>query len=412
MKKNIVAGLLLGALILTPAYSFARFSMTPAFDVREEYNDNIFLDDSGEEDDFITTVRPGIKLQYSPGKNLDLDLDYGLDIRHYSRHSGESEEEHRLSMSAAARPFKGAAIEVTDTYARVPVDIRDAYAEDNTLTNMTDSNVFTASARILFPLTSSLSVSTGYSYEGRWYEDEGNTDSEAHSASVSLIKRFSSKINGTLEYRYNAYRPDIVTGENNIFEYDRHNASAGFEYRISSSLTVNGTAGESWIDYDEQDNDRLTFWSAGADYTFSYASLGVAHSRSLSDSPVSGASKNTRTDLFVKTGKTIEVTLNPYISEDTFINADRKDRIKGVRIDLSRPLGGKMTVGVNGLWEDQEFLPEQEEVTRYSAGCSLDYKVTAKVTAGAGYRYNARDSNVSGEDFTNNIGWLRAQVSF
>ena len=112
------------------------------------------------------------------------------------------------------------------------------------------------------------------------------------------------------------------------------------------------------------------------------------------------------------TGKVLKLTVNPYLIDDEFLNTDRKDEIKGVNIDLSRPLGSKTTLLLNGLWEDQEFMPAGEKIERYGLGCSFDYKLTSKITGGAGYRYNGRNSNIVNEDFTNNIGWLHARVSF
>ena len=38
------------------------FDITPSIAVRQEYNDNIFFDDEDEEDDLITTVKPGLEI--------------------------------------------------------------------------------------------------------------------------------------------------------------------------------------------------------------------------------------------------------------------------------------------------------------------------------------------------------------
>jgi len=117
-------------------------------------------------------------------------------------------------------------------------------------------------------------------------------------------------------------------------------------------------------------------------------------------------------DLAFKTGNTLKLTVNPYYSVDTFSNIDRKDKVKGVNVDLSRPLGSKITLAVNGLVERQDFTPGTEKVGRYGLGCSFDYKVSSKITAGIGYKHNGRNSNMLNEDFTNNIGWLQAKVTF
>ncbi|MCK5611521.1 TIGR03016 family PEP-CTERM system-associated outer membrane protein [Candidatus Pacearchaeota archaeon] len=400
---------------MTSTHSFAKFTITPGIGVRGEYNDNIFLGDSDKEYDFITTLTPDIRLEYSPNKSLDLSLDYGLDFRYYSRYSDLNEETQRVEMNASAKPFKRVFIDVTDTYARVPIDIRNKYALDNTLTNMTDSNSFSVSTRVVLPVTSTVSTTAGYNYSDLWFEDEGSTDSETHSAFFELTDRLSSKITGALKYNYSAYRPDLTGQQEAVVGYNRHNGSIAIEYLIASNFVVDVELGESWTDYATGYNSQRPFWNIGADYTFKFisgTSIGIDFSRSVIDSLTSGASRNRRGDLFFRTGNMLKLTVNPYFIDDTFLHTDRKDEIKGVNVDVSRPLGSKTILLLNGLLEEQRFMPEGEKVGRYSLGCSLDYKLSSKITAVIGYRHNGRDSNIANEDFTNNIGWLQARVSF
>ena len=414
MNKYIYTGLLALVLILTSTYSFAKFTITPGIDVKGEYNDNISLDDTDKKDDFITTLRPDIKLEYSPNNSLNLSLDYSLNFRHYTRHRNLSKETHSVKMNASAKPFKRVLIDVTDIYARVPIDIRNKYVSDNIITNMTDSNAFSISTSMVLPMTAALSTTAGYTYSDLWFKDEGSTDSETHSVFLVLNDRISSKINGALKYNFSAYRPDL-TGQGTVFKYDRHDGSLAIEYRIASNFGVDGEFGESWIDYDTRDNSRMTFWNVGADYKFtiiSDASIEIDYSRSLSDSPTSGASRNRRGDMFFRAGNILKLTVNPYFSDNIYFNVARTDKIKGINVDVSMPVTGKVTLLLNGLREDQTFIPEEEKVRRYSLGCSFDYKLSSKITAGIGYKYNGRNSNINTEDFNNNIGWLQAKVSF
>ena len=416
MKKYIYTGFFALVLILTSAHSFAEFTITPGIDVMLEYNDNIFLEESNADDDFITTLRPNIMLEFSPNNSLDLNLEYGISFRNYSRHNDENDEIHRLEMSATARPFERVVIEVADTYTRVPIDIRDRFTPDNTLTNMTDSNSFSVSTRVVLPVTSTVSTTAGYTYSDLWYEDEDSIDSETHSVFFVLSNRFSSKTTGELRYNYSAYRPDLTGAPEAVSKYDRNDGSVAIEYRVTSKLTVDGEVGESWIDYETRDNRRMPFWNVGADYTLdsvSGMSIGINYSRSLDDSPTDGTFKQRRGDLFFRADNNLELTVNPYFINSTFLNIDREDKLKGINVDVSRPVTRKATLLLNGLWEDQEFLGEEEEkVQRYSLGCSLEYEFSSNITADIGYRYNERDSDIATEGFDNNIVWLQARVSF
>ena len=250
MKKYIYTGFLALVLILTSSHSFAKFTITPGIDVRGEYNDNIFLEESNTDDDFITTFRPNIMLEYAPNSSLDLSFEYGFSFRAYSSHNNENEENHRLEMNVSARPFKQVLIEISDIYDRVPIDIRDAFAPDNTRTNMTDSNSFSVSTSLVLPVTSTVSSTVGYTYSDLWYEDAGSINSETHSVFLGLSNKFSSKITGELKYNYSAYRPDMTVLTGTVDKYDRNDGSVAIEYRVASNLTVNGEIGESWLDYD------------------------------------------------------------------------------------------------------------------------------------------------------------------
>ncbi|MBL7031784.1 MAG: TIGR03016 family PEP-CTERM system-associated outer membrane protein [Nitrospira sp.] len=423
MKKYIYTGFLALVLILTSSHSFAKFTITPGIDVRVEYNDNIFLEESNTDEDFITTFRPNIVLEYAPSSTFDLMFEYGFNYRNYSDHSAENEEAHMLELNATARPFKRVLIEVSDIYSRVPIDIRDTFAPDNTITNMTDSNSFLISTSVTIPLTATVSTKVGYSYNDLWYENEGSIDSETHSASVALSYMITPKITGELKYNFSAYRPDMTGTPGTVVKYDRNDGSVAIEYRVASNLTVDGELGESWLDYDTRDNTRVSFWNAGAEYTLksvSDMSVGIKYSRYLNDSSTVGTSKNHRGDLFFRAGNILkddrlighQIIVNPYFDEATFINIDRKDKLKGIKVDISQPVTTKVTLLLNGLWEDQEFLPENEKVQRYSLGCGFEYAFSPKIAADIGYRYNGRDSDVDIEDFNNNIVWLQAKVSF
>jgi len=54
--------LLTGMLLLTRSEVFAEFYLQPSLTLREEYNDNIYLEEDDQEDDFITSITPGNQL--------------------------------------------------------------------------------------------------------------------------------------------------------------------------------------------------------------------------------------------------------------------------------------------------------------------------------------------------------------
>jgi len=64
-------------IFLSPSLAGAKWSLTPRVYVEGWYDDNIFLTERNEQTDFITTVSPGINLQYlTPTAEVNLDYEY------------------------------------------------------------------------------------------------------------------------------------------------------------------------------------------------------------------------------------------------------------------------------------------------------------------------------------------------
>jgi hypothetical protein len=414
--KKIIFILIAMFLLSTASISIAKFSIVPSVDLKEEYNDNIFLSESDREHDFITTVFPKVELKYYPNKMLDLDLDYGLRFNIYSRNSELNDtnikEIQNIKFEAQARPVNRVFIDISDTYERVPTDVRNPVAEGNVFFNMTDRNTYFISPYAELPVTPTVSSRIGYSFRNIWHRDDGLVDHDSHSAFISLNKRFSTKINGTLGYDYEAYRPESTEGRVNVEEYDRQRAYVGIVYRVNQNFEMSGEAGEAWTDFDESDDSQNPFWNVEAVYSLGSSEIGAAYSYDLVDSATNGSYKRQRIDVRIETGKNLIIAVNPFHTTDKYLIADREDRITGVNLKISRSISQKINAAFNGLLETHEFLPEGEDVFRYSAGMSLDYILSRSITAGLSYRYNRRDSDIDANDFHNNIASLQAKLIF
>jgi hypothetical protein len=419
MKKSIVfCGFLAIMLMSTASYSLDKFKIIPSVSVTEEYNDNLFLAESDTEDDFITTVFPKIEIHSSPNRYLDLDLNYGLRFKIYADHSDLNDtsirETQNVEFDAQARPLNRLFIDITDTYKRVPIDVDDSVAEGNVFFNMTERNTFFISPYVELPVTTTVSTRVGYSYTNIWHSDDESIDSDSYSAFVTLDKRFSSKVEGTLRYSYQAYRPESTDVQDIIEEYDRQEGSAMVVYRANPNLEIRGEIGQAWTDFEEEEDDDTdnTFWSVETTYSFGSSEVGAGYSYDLLDSSTAGAYKSQRIYLSFATGKTLRLTVTPDYTENKYLNVDRKDELSGIALEISRPLSQKIDIVLTGAAETQKFLPEDREVDRYSLGGILNYIVSRSITASAGYRFNNRDSTLDTADFDNNIAWLQAEVIF
>ena len=104
--------------------SWAELRITPSIGIREEYNDNIFLTPSDEEDDFITSVNPAINLTYNTGL-LTLSLDYGLNLDFYMHNSEENKIRQFGRLESTISPYRDIFfIRISDVFERVSIDER------------------------------------------------------------------------------------------------------------------------------------------------------------------------------------------------------------------------------------------------------------------------------------------------
>src|SRR6056297_1355712 len=79
--SRIVAVSALLCMVL-PVSAMAAMEIHPRLSLEQEYNDNIDLTADNEEEDWITTIEPGINLQYD-NRSLEGTVDYALRYRFY-----------------------------------------------------------------------------------------------------------------------------------------------------------------------------------------------------------------------------------------------------------------------------------------------------------------------------------------
>jgi hypothetical protein len=389
--------------------SWAGLKLTPSIGIREEYNDNIFLTPSHEEEDFITSINPAVYTTFDT-KWLTLSLDYGLNFRFYAHHSELNEtsldKAQRAKLETTFSLFKNIFfVKVSDEYQRVGIDERRQVALDNLVANMTDSNRFSLNPYIGYPLTATLNAKVGYIYENIWYKAKEGDDAENHSYNVNLLKQLSPEISLSLSYNYLLHRPKKTD------QYDEQNAVLGMGYQVGPRLSLNGQIGQTWFDYENREDSNYTIWTVGGRYLLTTVlSLSADYSQSFSESVNVGTYKSRTVSGTMSYAGKIPSRLSAYRTMNTFTAIQREDRSNGVIIDFGLPISPRITGRLTGNYNDYEFLPGGEEATRYGVRLGFDYALRI-TTVSLGYTYNLNNSTVNSNDYRNNIVWLQARFS-
>jgi hypothetical protein len=419
MMRYVWLGLASVIMLLSSDIAIATYTITPSIYVGEEYNDNIDLTKNNTKEDFITRVSPSVSMTYIPNKTLDLSLDYGLRLFFYSKNSERDltslKDTQRADFKALITPSSRFFINITDTYQRVPIDVNRRIAPENEITNMVSINRFQVSPNITVPVTSTLSTTAGYTFSSIIYSEDIAVDSEMHSAYLSVSNKFTKNLTGAAQYTYSTYRPDSVDALNATDKYDLNQGSISIVYQATPLLDLTGELGEAHYDFENKDNSNDVFWKAGVNYNYGPTkdlSMSAGYSSLFNNSITTGLSESRLIDLnFNKGGDALTYAINPYYRVDKFTNINRKDKIAGITVNVSRPISQLITIGFNGVYEKQKFLPEGRKVRWGSLSGNVSYQLTAKLLSNVGYRYSERVSDLN-DDFKNNSVWIGATYTF
>jgi hypothetical protein len=115
-----------------------RLTITPSLSLGERYDDNIFETRTDKQDDFITVLAPGIRVQYlptAPTLGTLFDLDYRAAIEFFADHSSQNNVNHRLSLTLASPLAPSLDVRLRDLF----VSTEDPLGRDERLSDPTGS---------------------------------------------------------------------------------------------------------------------------------------------------------------------------------------------------------------------------------------------------------------------------------
>lgn len=395
------------------SFSLADFRATPTFSLREEYNDNIYLDYKNEKSDFITLIRPTINIVWET-QIINLTFNFGIEYEKYLNNSAEDD----------LRPSQGARLDstwnfyqdvlflrVSDIYERVPVDESDKSAVDNNLVNLTDSNRLVINPYFMLLPLQTLQARFDCQYEDLWYREKEGDDAEKYLYSLTFTKEITSRASIDLYGGFTQYRPkDISTQafeqnsnqEYDTQEYDRRDTHLGLLWKISETLSLRGVVGRTWVDYIYRDDYDSTLVSGQADYQISSAlSLGAGYNEDISDSVDEGTRKQKKYSAYLRYSDRSKIILSLYKTEDDYLEFVRKDDSWGGTLNCEFPLTNKKGIAWLTNYTNYE-KGDQENYHRYGARVEFYYESRIG-RASLGYTWNKTDSDISDNNYKNNI---------
>ena len=412
-------------IILCPSLARARWSLTPRLSVEEQYDDNIFLTETDEQDDFITTISPGVDLKYeTPTQMIDLDYEFqrlfysDFSELDYSGHRGRAEARKDFSPRFSAgirdvfisseepieligiRVFERPSIRMRERqrYTRniVEPDVTFRFGErdsvrleyrNNILNNENEDIIDQDENAINALLTFFFNVHNGVEvfYEHiDWDYDSPPEYPTARDFDGDEIRgrytyHFDPRTSAFVEYRY--YERDFDRETTDFVDYKVHDQRLGFSRDLYENVSVSASAGYAVRNADGGDDEGS--FSGRLDFSVQYKRLDAevygetGFDEDFSSAYSYGFNESWRIGFDGKYQllERLSAQGHFYLQNDHFVDLNRRDKFWNIRGRLS--------------YQPLKWLI-----------ISFDYK------------YNKRDSNFPFETYTDNRYLFRVTTQY
>lgn len=263
-RGRICALFLHGALVtgslLSPASGCrpalgAELKLIPACELKEEFNDNVFLTAGNRKSDFITTLTPGLTFSRS-SERLHIDLLTGFSWHDYARTEGIDTTDYQYNAQVTNRLTPRDDLGLGAAYARNTRP--DSISQSTGLSASTGSDHSQYSANVRRLIDETTSASLAYSFVQDTYDNPASQANHVHNAGLVVSKDLGAMLpllKGTLSTNFSRaiYRDSSsdnytlsVGASRHINEKLNLNLSVGGRLNHSTFVTTSEVSNDSW----------------------------------------------------------------------------------------------------------------------------------------------------------------------
>jgi hypothetical protein len=393
----------------------------PYISVQEEYNDNINLTNTNKQDDYITTINPGLKYTNMDAASGGVNLDYNLGIVLYGKNSDLNYISHNGSLDVKYMTREHFNFYLKDSFIR---------SEDNReyeFFTTTEENKFVLSTQtqrsVYWRNLVAPSVEykfgredrVGLNYVNNIYRTDNTTSENSQENYINpFLDYWFDQNNGLhLEYGYdigNFEKSPDLTG---------HIAKARYTYRLRTPLSIFGEYIFTRREFDPPSIDYdIHNPSVGITYVFSptfsaSAQVGYFWQKPAVGSETGGISYAASITNRVDVRTTYVVSLQGGYTEDYFtsqnLGFNKYHRLTG---SITHFLEKRLSIGLLGSIERAEFTQEDRNDWIWGVTGTLSYMPLKWLTLSLEVSHREDNSNIDIDEYTENRGMIRITATY
>ncbi len=391
MKRGIfISGLVLSLLVLFLPHAVAQnrhLKIVQGITLLEVYDDNIYLTNNAEQDDWITHAKPAISFDLSFAGRGAVTMGYRGDFAYYNENAKNDWQTNTALFGLNYEAPGGLILGVNNTYT----DAEDPFGSDNQYklgvpnTERWNNNL---KGKLGYKYGRSLKVLGFYDYYKQAYdlEQDRTQDYSENEFGFGVQMRLLPKTWGFVRSRYgeldySSHPAGTGSDESNDADYYWYRMNAGLTWDSGAKMTGELNLGYQWKDYDNETDpggdryEKTNTWIAGTAVNFAATAtttLSLNITRTLRQS---GADTNE-------------------FYEDTSIG-----------LGLRKKLMHKLTLSLGATYGMNEYnqpVAKTKAQDNYLASTSLNYRIRDWLSADLNYTYKKKDSNYVQDEFTDN----------
>ena len=252
----------------------APLTIVPSFTISEEYNDNVFLDNSNRQHDFITGFTPGITITWER-PTYRLAAGYNFTAELFARETNESHafDRQNFFLDTSWKVDPQLTLSLTDTF--IFSTDTNLIARESVATGRDRSWSNVLGAGVGYQLTEFWTLRGGGSYTVERFSRSGLQDSDVYRANIGADRRLSSRLTVGGGYEFGYF--DIDNEE----KATTHTPRIGGAWRPTETITLALSGGPS-IEVRESGKTRVTpaITCAYGQKTF-FGSVGLGYDRAI-----------------------------------------------------------------------------------------------------------------------------------